>query len=308
MLRFRRYRTFLAIAAFAIITLYHFSTVKDWEGNVARVEHLAPWGHGHSPARDKDTTPAITKPKADPVDGSKGSGDQSPLKEAGTTTIEILPKLSDIPGLKDGTFALGGEGRHEAPTPLADKPAIHWSKMAEHFPVPSSMLISLPTGTPAAIPKIQFQFKDESPTQKIDREKKRSVIKEAFQHSWGGYRKYAWGHDELTPVTGEWKDTFGGWGATLVDALDTLWIMGLRDEFEAATDAIRQIDFTTTTRDDIPLFETTIRYLGGLLSAYDISGGKYRVLLTKAEELGTVLMGAFDTPNRMPITYYYWKP
>jgi mannosyl-oligosaccharide alpha-1,2-mannosidase len=56
------------------------------------------------------------------------------------------------------------------------------------------------------------------------------------------------------------------------------------------------------------LFETTIRYLGGLLGAYDVSGGKYKVLLEKAEELGEVLMGAFDTPNRMPLTYYHWRP
>jgi mannosyl-oligosaccharide alpha-1,2-mannosidase len=56
------------------------------------------------------------------------------------------------------------------------------------------------------------------------------------------------------------------------------------------------------------LFETTIRYLGGLLAAYDISDKKYPNLLNKAVELAEILISAFDTPNRMPETYYYWRP
>ncbi len=33
------------------------------------------------------------------------------------------------------------------------------------------------------------------------------------------------------------------------------------------------------------MFETTIRYLGGLLSAYELSGQKFPVLLQKAKEV-----------------------
>jgi mannosyl-oligosaccharide alpha-1,2-mannosidase len=87
--------------------------------------------------------------------------------------------------------------------------------------------------------------------------------------------------------------------------------MGLEEEFEEAARAVDLIDFTTSPRADIPLFETTIRYLGGLLAAYDVSGGKagkYHNLLDKAVELAEILMGAFDTPNRMPVLYYRWKP
>ena len=126
--------------------------------------------------------------------------------------------------------------------------------------------------------------------------------------SWQGYKEKAWMHDELSPVSGGFRDPFAGWGATFVDTLDTLWIMGLKDEFDEAMQAVDKIDFTTSPRADIPLFETTIRYLGGLLAAYDIAGMKHEVLLRKAVELAEVLMGAFDTPNRMPITYYYWRP
>lgn len=70
------------------------------------------------------------------------------------------------------------------------------------------------------------------------------------------------------------------------------------------------IDFTTSSRSDIPVFETTIRYMGGLLGAYDISGQQkqYHGLVDKAIELAEILMGAFDTPNRMPVMFYQWRP
>ena len=116
------------------------------------------------------------------------------------------------------------------------------------------------------------------------------------------------GHDEVKPLSRELEDPFNGWGATLVDSIDTLWIMQLKDEFSVALDVIKNIDFKTSLRADIPVFETTIRYLGGLLGAYDISGHRYPVLLEKAEELAEVLIGAFDTPNRMPHLYYRWAP
>lgn len=184
----------------------------------------------------------------------------------------------------------------------------HWTKLPEKFPVPSKSLIRLPTVKPKAIPKIQTNFKPESPEARAITQKRLNAIKQVFQKSWNGYREFAWEHDELRPQSGSFKDPFAGWRATLVDALDTLWIMGLKEEFEEAVKAVASIDFTTTTRADIPLFETTIRYLGGLIAAYDISGMKYRILLDKAVELAEVLISAFDTPNRMPETYFYWRP
>lgn len=78
--------------------------------------------------------------------------------------------------------------------------------------------------------------------------------------------------------------------------------MGLHDDFEEAVMAVEKLDFTICTLDEINVFETTIRYLGGFLGAYDISEGKYPILLKKALEVGQMLYNAFDTPNRMPIT------
>ena len=111
--------------------------------------------------------------------------------------------------------------------------------------------------------------------------------------------------DEIAPISGAYRDSFGGWAATLVDSLDTLWITGLRDEFELAVSAVKTIDFDNSPDDEINVFETTIRYLGGFLSAFDLSG--HTVLLEKAIELGEMLYVAFDTPNRMPITRWNFK-
>ena len=187
-------------------------------------------------------------------------------------------------------------------------PKIHWSQMPEHFPVPTEHLIQLPTGKPKAIPKIQHSFSTETADEKADRLEKRDAIKKAFTFAWAGYREKAWMQDEVSPVSGKYRNPFCNWGATLVDSLDTLWMMDLKDDFEEAVDAVKAIDFTTSPRNDIPLFETVIRYLGGLIAAYDISDSKYRILLDKAVELAEILMGAFDTPNRMPMTFYLWKP
>lgn len=83
--------------------------------------------------------------------------------------------------------------------------------------------------------------------------------------------------------------------------------MDLHDEFAAAVEAIKKIDFTTCALQELNLFETTIRYLGGFLAAHDLSEGKYPFLIEKATELGDMLYKAFDTPNRMPITRWNFK-
>jgi len=74
--------------------------------------------------------------------------------------------------------------------------------------------------------------------------------------------------------------------------------MDLHDDFYLAAAAAVQLDWANTTETSVNLFETTIRHLGGLLSAYDLS--REPALLQKATELGNMLYMAFDTPNRLP--------
>lgn len=195
------------------------------------------------------------------------------------------------------------EGRKEITQSYTATP-IHWSPSPEQFPLETT--IQLPTGSPKPIPKIQYSG-DDAGKADISR---LSAIKAATEHAWYGYRDAAFGNDEVKPVSGGSNNPFNGWGATLVDSLDTLWMMGMNGAFDEAVDMVRTIDFTTSLRSDIPLFETTIRYLGGLIAAYDISGKqqKYSILLDKAVELAEIMYAAFDTPNRMPQTFYRWKP
>lgn len=72
----------------------------------------------------------------------------------------------------------------------------------------------------------------------------------------------------------------------------------LHDDFYQAAQVAVELDWANTTEHSANLFETTIRHLGGLLSAYDLSGE--RALLKKAKELGDMLYMAFDTPNGIP--------
>jgi mannosyl-oligosaccharide alpha-1,2-mannosidase len=115
--------------------------------------------------------------------------------------------------------------------------------------------------------------------------------------------------DELAPISGQARDTqFGGWGATLVDSLDTLWIMGMEDDFAEAVEAALKIDFKPSDdrESEINMFEIIIRYLGGFIGAYDVSGCHDARLLNKALEVADMAYATFDTPNRMPLSR--WKP
>lgn len=182
---------------------------------------------------------------------------------------------------------------------------IDWRGRKEFFPV--TTFVPVPLGGSKDIPRIQTKFPTETEDRRAWRIKRQQEVKSAFVKSWKAYEKYAWLQDEVTPISGQSKQTFGGWGATLVDSLDSLLIFGLGEEAERAINAVKGIDFTRASHGMLNVFETTIRYLGGMLSAYDLSDGKYPLLLDKATELGDMLYAAFDTPNRMPICRWYWE-
>jgi len=139
------------------------------------------------------------------------------------------------------------------------------------------------------------------------------VVKQSFERTWKGYREKAWLEDELLPISGGSRDVLGWWAATSVDSLDTLLIMNLTSEFTLAVKAIEKIDFGYTEDEEINVFDTTIRYLGGLLAAHDLCSGitklkkEKQVLLKRAIELEVFLLAAFDTVMKMPITRWAWR-
>ncbi|KAL1928700.1 hypothetical protein VTP01DRAFT_2486 [Rhizomucor pusillus] len=154
-------------------------------------------------------------------------------------------------------------------------------------------------GSRKALPRIQYEYlaRDLTPTQ----QQRRQAVREAFMHAWEGYRKYAIGHDELRPVTNTFKDPFGGWGITLVDSLSTMLVMDLNDVFQ---DALKYLPTNYSSAKPISVFETNIRHLAGLLSAYELSGKKHQILLDRARELAEKLLPAFDNPSGYPAHEY----
>ncbi|XP_062536036.1 endoplasmic reticulum mannosyl-oligosaccharide 1,2-alpha-mannosidase isoform X2 [Armigeres subalbatus] len=126
-------------------------------------------------------------------------------------------------------------------------------------------------------------------------DRQRAVI-EAFLHSWRGYKEFAWGHDNLKPISMSFSDWFA-LGLTIVDSLDTLYIMDLQEEYDEARNWIDQYLRFDVNR-DVNLFEVTIRVLGGLLSTYHLSGDK--MYLDKALDLGQRLLPCFDSPSGIP--------
>ncbi|KAF9950663.1 hypothetical protein BGZ72_007742 [Mortierella alpina] len=148
-------------------------------------------------------------------------------------------------------------------------------------------------GSVTSLKKIQYAFTAESDEDRVEREKRLEAVKQGFAHAWKGYKEHAWGHDEVRPVAGGYRDAFNGWGATMVDSLDTLVIMGFNDEFDEALEWVKtSFDMKKNPTASLQFFETVIRYLGGFLSAYDLTGEK--VLLDKAEELGNYMLNAFQ--------------
>ncbi|EQC31484.1 hypothetical protein SDRG_10660 [Saprolegnia diclina VS20] len=163
---------------------------------------------------------------------------------------------------------------------------------------------SLPTHAPLAGAPLNVSAMAVASEDQLDA--RRSAIKAAMQHAWGGYESRAFGADEVSPVSGNRRqNVWGGIGVTLVDALDTLYIMGMKDEFQRARDWVaNELDFIHLGVDGgtISIFEVTIRELGGLLSAYDLSQDP--IFKERAIELADLLAPAYDAAEGVFYTIF----
>lgn len=136
----------------------------------------------------------------------------------------------------------------------------------------------------------------------VDRVALAAEVKAEFLHAWNGYRKHAWGHDDLDPVSRKPRDWYPPAVVymTPVDALDTMLLMGLKDEAADAQKII--LDNLKFDHDvSVQVFEINIRILGGLLSAFEMTGEKR--FLTLADDLGRRLLPAFKSATGMPYRY-----
>lgn len=183
------------------------------------------------------------------------------------------------------------------------------------------------------ISQIQYAFQQQSQPS-LAQEDRRTAVKREFLHAWHGYKDHVWMADSLMSVSGDRKEQFCDWSATLVDSLDTLWRMSLKSELDQAVEAVTLIEFTGVSdageiveiqsseplsdltpfsclvdplsrfhrKCTVNLFESVIRYLGGMLSAYDLSGDQR--LKAKLVDLGQMLHRTWRTKNGMPCSYY----
>jgi len=141
--------------------------------------------------------------------------------------------------------------------------------------------------------------------QQVPQKKLAAEVKAEFLRAWNGYKKYAWGHDDLKPLSKTPRD----WYAepllmTPVDALDTMIIMGLDDE--AATTKQYILDHLSFDKDlEVQNFEITIRLLGALLTNYQLTNDKR--FLNLADDLGNRLLPVFNSPTGMPYRYVNLK-
>src|SRR6478672_1049701 len=133
-------------------------------------------------------------------------------------------------------------------------------------------------------------------------------VRNEMRWAWRNYREHAWGKDQIKPISGGFESfplKNHHLGLSLIEALDTLWVMGLDEEFREGVDWVKaNLDFDVDG--EVSVFETSIRLVGGLLSAYHASGDP--VLLAKAKDLADRLLPSFSaSPIGIPHRYINLK-
>lgn len=154
---------------------------------------------------------------------------------------------------------------------------------------------------------IQHKF---APGQSAGQEQRAAAVKDAYVRAWNAYATYAFGDDQLQPLTLTPTNPWNHWGVTIVDGLDTAIVMGLTDIVEKQLAFIPTIDFKSSPDELVEIFDINIRYIGGLLSAYDLlHSGDFpnpynqdhvESLLQQAKTLADGLKHAYDTPTGLP--------
>lgn len=140
------------------------------------------------------------------------------------------------------------------------------------------------------------------PQREAENRERREKVREMMKHAWDNYERYAWGENELRPVSkkGHSAGIFGktAMGATIVDGMDTLYLMGMAEEFQRARNWVADNLSLNDVNSDISVFETNIRFVGGLLSCFALTGDT--MFRDKAEEIARLLLPAFNTPKGIP--------
>ena len=185
---------------------------------------------------------------------------------------------------------------------------------------------------PTALPRPE----DSPPNHRPTNAYKTQQVQNAIRHAWHGYLDFAHLSDDLKPIS-QTGDKWLHARTTFYDALDTLYIAGLHNEFNSAISEIIDAQPIASTDTNgaptqsnnlltafmgskwwkpwkywqywhqgvptsviypVKTFEYHIRIVGGLLGAYTMSG--QRELLHSAQFAADCVLVAFNTPNGLP--------
>lgn len=129
-------------------------------------------------------------------------------------------------------------------------------------------------------------------------------VRDELFHAWSGYKRFAWGYDEVAPIAGKPKDFFvdgHSFGLSIIEAMDTLYIMGFDDELAACVNWLRShLNFDVDA--NVQMFEAVIRMVAGLITGYYATGEKF--LLDGARDLADRLLPCFTkSPSGAPYRF-----
>lgn len=142
-------------------------------------------------------------------------------------------------------------------------------------------------------------------SRQVDNNSLRNEITEACRHAWNGYLTYARGYDALKPISKTGKNWYHqSMLMTPLDAFDTFVLLGMKKEARTAKKMVLE-GLSFNVDQEVQVFEVNIRILGGLITAYEISGCKrFRDL---AVDLGRRLLPAFQSETGMPYRFVNLK-
>ncbi|KAI1872614.1 hypothetical protein JX265_005494 [Neoarthrinium moseri] len=245
--------------------------------------------------------PSFSNPQRALEDQSWGSGVTSRFGRGS----QALPMYKDKP--------------YAYPPSQRSRPAWRRKRVVGVFLLVLSLLYYLgvfSSGRHAATEKPSWSWlKNSESEKKADWSKRRERVVDAFKLSWDAYERYAWGYDEFHPESKKGKQMAPkGMGWIIVDALDTMMLMNLTSRVSHAREWI-STSLTYDQDQDVNTFETTIRMIGGLLSAHylsnefpllapqtddDVGAPGEDLYLEKAKDLADRVISAFDSDSGVP--------
>ncbi|CAG5102497.1 Oidioi.mRNA.OKI2018_I69.chr1.g330.t1.cds [Oikopleura dioica] len=208
-------------------------------------------------------------------------------------TIEKLKKQNQSAAIKDDEARINPKILKSPPAEKKDE------RPVQHGPSESEKEVEsgYEFGKVFKIPQKPYDHTRGTPSDPVLIER-RDFVRNMMKHAWNGYREKAWGFNEVQPRSGtpSTSNIFGKakTGATIIDGLDTLWIMGLEKEFEEGRRWVAESFNLRISNSMLSSFETVIRFLGGLLGAYHMSGDY--LFAEKAKEVAELIDPAFNTP------------